>query len=454
MEDFYPNIPEIIVSAIIMEEPNTPIPIYEGDFILRQNDSEIELNGIIKYDWFPSSGVTFSGIVKPNSTKILESSNDNIPFEILIDKLLFGKCLLTRYVMSVNVSLEGALIQTAIKGDKSIPVTKISFSIPNLKDFLGLPVKQVYDRRMQLNKSRLQFENDDYIITIDKHIDYSNKVKLLSSKGGYLLLYSGELTRKKGILTLDNSNDLFNCFSTFLSFLNGRRISSLFKQGIFEKNIIWTDYTDYSVDQYKAVHCWPQAHSIQGLNELWNCFSLMWKNEDDRNFLVSAIHWYIEANSHSGLTEGSIIMAQTGLELIYNWLLIENKKLIIGKDAENISASNKIRLLLSQINVSNDIPKSLSKLQTLPDIIDAPDAFVQIRNAIVHSQEEKRKKLTKMHYRIKYEALQMGIWYLELLLLNILKYQGIYINRCSSEINFINKHEYVPWVNKKLNKVT
>jgi hypothetical protein len=143
-------------------------------------------------------------------------------------------------------------------------------------------------------------------------------------------------------------------------------------------------------------------------------------------------------------------MAQTALELLYNWFIIENKKLIIGKDSENINASNKIRLLLSQLNINYLVPPKFSHLQQFIDdniqIIDAPDAVVQIRNAIVHSQEEKRKKLSEIHYLAKHQALQLCIWYVEMSLLAILSYNGKYSNRCSIESYSSNTVEDVPWM--------
>ena len=130
-------------------------------------------------------------------------------------------------------------------------------------------------------------------------------------------------------------------------------------------------------------------------------------------------------------------MAQTALELLYNWYIIENKKLLIGKDSENINAANKIRLLLSQLNLNYTIPKKFSYLDKFlksEKLIDAPEAVVQIRNAIVHSQEEKRAKLNKIENMAKYEALQVCIWYIEVALLKILDYKGDYTNRCSEQI--------------------
>ena len=87
-------------------------------------------------------------------------------------------------------------------------------------------------------------------------------------------------------------------------------------------------------------------------------------------------------------------MAQTALELIYNWWIIEKKGLISGKDSESLSASNKLRLVLSQLNVSYSIPQGLSRLEKYAndnqDIIDGPEVIVQIRNAIVSNLLGKR----------------------------------------------------------------
>ena len=55
-----------------------------------------------------------------------------------------------------------------------------------------------------------------------------------------------------------------------------------------------------------------------GLNELWYNFTNLWKNENDKDFLEFIVHWYLEANGNSAKIEGSIIIAQVALELIYS----------------------------------------------------------------------------------------------------------------------------------------
>lgn len=451
IEDFQNNMPEINESIVEMKVANSQIIIYEGEYIIKYPENEVKIIGKVYFDWFPNFGTYFCGKPLIDDRKAFDLFQVK-SFEIIIDGLKFGDAFITRTnIQSINAEINfiGVLSQQAIFGDKSIPVNLIKFSVPNLREFRGLPVKKQTAKSITTSMNRLVLENDNFLITLDKLNNYNDLKKSLEENGGYVVLYAGEIKNKKGSMTFESVKDTFHCLDTFLTFLNGRRTSALFMTGIHDEEKIWSDYTDYYVDAYKSVLSWPQSHSIIGINELWQKFCELWKDKDDKDFLTSAIHWYIEANNHSGFTEGSIIMAQTALELLYNWWIIENKKIIIGKDSENINASNKIRLLLSQLGIDYLVPEKFSELQSFIDndkqIIDAPDAVVQIRNAIVHSQEEKRKKLSSIHYKAKSEALNLCIWYIEMSILRILEYNDKYYNRCSKELHRTKAEEIVPW---------
>lgn len=455
IEESLKDIPEIIDSPIEMTEANSSIVIYEGQYVIKNDKHEVIIEGIIQFDWLPDSRAIFSGTSKHYSdeAEIFKIFTEYNNFDILLAGLCFGKGFLTNITIGGNF-VKGTISQKAIKGDKSIAVQKLRFSIPNLRDFHGLPVKRITDENFSFSRDRIILENDNYTITIDKCHNYKELQESLKSKGGYIIQYGGELKCKKGAILIDDTKEIFSCLDTYLSFLNGRRTSALFIHGIYENETIWCDYTSYFVDTYKSVISWPQEFSVIGLNEIWQKFSDLWKDSDDKNFLISAIYWYNESNRNSSFAESSIIMAQTVLELIYNWLLIEKKKILIGKDSENICAANKIRLLLSHLNISYDVPSSFHDLQSYidksKDIIDAPDAVVQIRNAIVHSQEEKRKKLSKINSKTKNEALQLSIWYIEMSLLFILNFDDKYSNRCSGSIWKDDGEQLVPWTYKKI----
>lgn len=439
LKELYKDIPFGISSAITMNEPNQKILIYNGIFNLLADNDTTEIEGEVWFDWFPHIDTKFKGIVKSTEKDLIGFSKANDRFDLIINGLTFGKAYITNTTFANQLELSGQVHGLSVIGDRTIPISKITFSIPNLRDFFGLPIKLKNKKGGYYSgRNRLVLENKHYIITFDKSRDYKKSFELLSAKGGYLLLYAGEIEKKSDHITFEDLNKLHHCFSTYLSFLNGQRCSPLFLQGIHEDEIIWTDYTGYTSDLFKPVHSWPQKLSIDGLNELWNEFYELWNNQNDKDFLVSSIHWYIEANSNSGYLEGSIVMIQTALELIYNWFIIEKKKLIYGKDGESISASNKIRLMLSQFNTKIELPNSFENMKSYldlnDDIHDEIDLFVQIRNAIIHSQEEKRKKLSKISNKVKYEAQQLGLWYIEISLLKILKFKGKYRNRCSGKL--------------------
>ena len=99
--------------------------------------------------------------------------------------------------------------------------------------------------------------------------------------------------------------------------------------------------------------------------------------------------------------------------------------------------------------MSYEIPSTYDHLKVIANkfkTVDAPDIFVRIRNSIVHSQETKRKELANIPDEVKNEALQLSIWYIELSLLYILKFEGKYSDRSTvSSALPVPDENYVPW---------
>jgi hypothetical protein len=94
-----------------------------------------------------------------------------------------------------------------------------------------------------------------------------------------------------------------------------------------------------------------------------------------------------------------------------------------------------------------DLPTKLGKLSAVAkgqkgeqDWIDGPQAFVAVRNQIVHPGKTKRVK----GGRAFYEALQLGKWYLELILLRSFGFKGDYACRLNIPMQ-AGSIEPVPW---------
>ena len=453
-ESFFENLPETTYSPVDMDEPNASIPIFEGSFQLVQEEFAILINGKIWFDWFPHAGVKFTGkapYISPQETFFLISTQGQ--WELTVDGSILGKCYISRTLRSSLITVEGVMASKSVLGDKCISVDKVKFAIPNLRELNGQPTKKTTNSGIRSNNSRILFENKEYIIIIDQHPEYKKLHTSLNAKGGYLILYSGEITKKDGApIHYNEIKEVFGCFSTLLSFINGRKCSALFKQGVHENEVKWTDYTPYEVAQYKPVTSWPQhVQATKGLGKLWQNLCNLWMNKTDKDFIKNAVHWYTEANSNPSFFAGSLVMAQATLELLYNWYIIEKRKLIIGNDGENLSAANKIRILISNLNIGYEIPQAFEELNEVllkrkKETVDAPDLFVQIRNAIIHSQEKKRNMLANLSDYVKYEALQLGLWYIELSILYILNFDDRYFNRCSGAKWQGEGEKLVPWI--------
>lgn len=167
----YKNLPEIIESSIGMAEANASIKIYEGEYLLETDTEKINVNGMITFDWAVDSVSHFSekAVLKPNQYTAFSISHDI--YKIVVDGLEFGNGFITYSNLENNFEasfIRGTMSEQAVFGDKSIAVEKIIFSIPNLRNLHGLPVKKITSKNFSMSMSRFRLENDNYIISIDK----------------------------------------------------------------------------------------------------------------------------------------------------------------------------------------------------------------------------------------------------------------------------------------------
>ncbi len=160
--------------------------------------------------------------------------------------------------------------------------------------------------------------------------------------------------------------------------------------------MIWRNFTPYITDNFKSVFSWVSTQDLTSLVELWKNYYKLWEDTSDRQCIKTVLHWYVEANSTTAFVDGSIVLIQNALELLFHWIIAENYKYVNDQDAKNISAEAKISFLLSLINVIPDIPVELvnmTKFAKANNFINGPSVFINIRNAIVHPRTKNRDSL-------------------------------------------------------------
>lgn len=426
----------------IMVKPNNDVIFHQGEFTVNWKGKNIICEGVLFFQWFPRLSIKFKWKPDTETKQMWKPLESDIGVEITsANPEIKTKGVVYRFI-DENDYIVCLLPDKISYGDDECEVDCVRFEIANLKRLNGNYVRNDNSAR----QNRLEFINKEAKITIDQNDKFMSLRGNLVSSGGYQLLYTGKLElHNNRKVSFKKASEILECFSYFLIFINGRRCFPLFRTGLLSDKILWGDFTPYFNDQYKYVYSWTDDENYEGIENIWGDFYKLWNNNDDRDSLKTILHWYTEANSNTAFNEGSIALLQNSLELLFHWLISEKLKYVSTNDADSLSASSKIGFLLSQFNLKPDIPEEFNSLKSYAaknNIVNGPEAFTRIRNCIVHPNHKKRKALLEIESKAKIEALHLGIWYVETILLKYLNYMGKYKNRCKSLMNLSDKEEF------------
>lgn len=431
------EIPERLSHPIVIDDGT--YLIYEGEIKLYCEHNEILLHGKVEYKLVRYPRVFVSGrlISLSNSCKI-----SDLVYRVLIGDRNCGSLTVNYFNISSDID------KSVIKGVSSdffwqiedVEPEYVLFSIPNLREFSG--GQQLID----INKSNIRQSLDRFIISksdpflvFDMLPDFKQRLSQLKIDGQYDLLYTGRLD----INGKSCYKEFKQIIPVFLSFINGRKSGTVMNTGMVDGRRVFIDFSQEIIEPYQYVNAWSSV-CFPVFDDIYCNFNELWKNDLDRDFLITVIHWYVEANSNAGKLEGAIILMQTALELIFNWLIVEHLLLVEKSFAKRLRAEDKILHILKQLNVTTDIPESYNSLSSYVRSKNGPKAITEIRNALVHGDVNKRRKMLAVSSEVTFQALHLGLWYVELSILFILRYKGLYKNRTS-----LNRGkdigELVPW---------
>ncbi len=143
-----------------------------------------------------------------------------------------------------------------------------------------------------------------------------------------------------------------------------------------------------------------------------------------------------------------LILSQTALELLAWTYCVQDQKMVSPeafKQRSGLKASDKFRLLMSSLDIPKEVPRVLSALHGNPGKkwIDGLHAITDIRNSLVHP--DSNSIISGNSY---YEACQLSLWYLDLVLLHLCGHNGNYANRLLVSDRCQGEVEPVPWAYK------
>ena len=258
--------------------------------------------------------------------------------------------------------------------------------------------------------------------------------KALRSDGGFAVTHSGAIQRSDGKgFSEDDAQAFLGGLGHFLSFVCGTQCGITNVVGFdSEGNEAWKQWGSYHVSPWQRHRSWADITIRAALSKTFEHFWLKYRNSSEH--LDRVLGWYVYSNEAEAL-DLSIVLNQTVLEVLTT--LMPNGK---GK-GEPIG--QRIANMLQKQGIDPQIPAHCSELIAMAkhhNFKHGPHTLAEIRNSIVHSNA----KLGLHSIDAYHEAKQLGLWYVELLLLKMFKYTGEYASRLT-DVQRAGATEPVPW---------
>ena len=434
-------------------EPNLPIPISQEEVEVECNDNVVTGQGSIELSLLPSPSVQIH-IDFPNTNwkeiaklALRPRGNLRLPQRNISDHFIFSKRTFgSEKPLHITALLPGGSLET----NPRRKISYIIFYLVNYWNFISPEFTHTPKSDTLVSGNRLNLETDDWRIVIESLSSTSNRTDILKNQGGYGITHIGKIERiDNKTFTPKAAKQILEALFYFLSFSRGFWVHPILPIGYNKNNEkVWELWANYMVSPWKSVLTWCDHHNISFLSEIFAGFIKRWHNQDYQESIRTALYWYIRSNVPAAGTDGSIILTQAALERL-SWDYHVNIKNSLSLDGfERLSAGDRIKLILSHAGIPLSVPNNYPKLASLAKErnLDGPALIAYIRNRIVHPGRQKGK-IDPATVPL-FECWNLGLWYLELLLLFIFEYSGDYANRLRSD-RWVGQTEKVPWYNSE-----
>lgn len=238
-----------------------------------------------------------------------------------------------------------------------------------------------------------------------------------------------------------------NLLGDFLTFCRGFWVSTSLTVGIStDGTVSMEELGTRKASPKKVSSNWLDFHHGNCMVDLFPKFVERMTDLSWQEALKHALYWYVRADTNLIGPDGGCFLLQAALERLAWHVLVRDRKSLSKNRFEKLSAADQLRLLLSATGIPLGIPTGLAELKKIGKVLtwnDGPQAFVGVRNRLVHPPKLNRNDI-KLPY---FETYTLGKWYVELILLSACGYIGKYSNRTNVH-RWVGEVEDVPWVRR------
>jgi hypothetical protein len=421
--------------------------IYEGPLVLRSADGELTGEGAVRFSLSPEPQLRFS--VRAAGTDVLPPSKWE---HIEIPK--WGSSA-RALVLGVGGSLDeprgltlSGIVQGALDRDCGKSIGHVRFHLVNFRDYHGEPIYRCTGDRLHGWAGRVSFQFAKWRVTLDSLEGGRERFQEAKAVGAYVITHAADLRRVDNkLFSVADAKKVLEFLYWFFSFVNGARCDYILPVGVRYSGPLWEEWGTHVVAPARYNHTWlAESASAECFKVAEGCYAC-WNRGARHDWFNLAISLYLESNHNSSGTDLALTTAQIALELL-GWVILVEEHSVLSEDGFNgLKAADKLRTLLLWTGVPAAIPESLRELRDAyqaPVRADGPQAISDLRNALVHPAKTKRQRLHSLTHTVNYQAWQLSMWYVELVLLKLFGYDGGYDNRLGRE-RPMTVFDLVPW---------
>jgi hypothetical protein len=424
----FEKLPLALKSPIEIYTQNMPHRVYDGELKISDGDQEVFGTGYLQFLWLPNPrAVLEADIDLKNPHDRLKAPMLHIsgyePVQLIITN--------TKNVGSQETThIEGILSRPLWPLEFSIGMKEVWFTLTNFHYYIGSSVRPNANK-FSAQTRRWTINSDKYEITIDLAEGYKEIIEGTKKDGGFGRTHFGRIRSAQGEslnrLDIETLNTiLFYYFGFARGFWVGPVLPYI--ERVNERYIV---YGPFRITAWQSAGSWFPNNKPNEYGNTFQEFHRLMKDSVWEVGIRHTIDWYVDANTADTL-ESSIAKAQVALELLAWLILVDRRKVKSSTQYRKDGAATNLGDLLSLFGISTDFPSHLLTLKNITSSWGATngvDAFVKVRNQIIHSTKKGRGQLSALGTPGKLEAKQLGLQYIELCLLAVMKYKGTYEDR-------------------------
>ncbi len=336
-------------------------------------------------------------------------------------------------------------------------VRKVRFHLTNFPNvLLPLSLHQKDADGERYWRGSMLAEGGRWELRLDARPELKDLATAIEERQTFAVTHIGQLSRRDGeTFSSDEIDSALRCLLALFSFGRGAWSAPMLPVGFDDRSarVWWNAGSVFCTAGLVRGLSWLDSHDGDGFQQVAGQWMDLWEEPQWRVALDRAVMYYTEANrqgvGHPSFLEIRYTLAQAGLELMA-WTILkqeaseERPAWVKGPGA----APTNLRNLLMWAGIPQEVPPELPALEALKQDHgwdDAAHVPSWLRNQIAHPKP--RPEAAGPAHDVLWQGTQLAVWYLELLLLRRLGFNGRYGCRLETE-RWAGQTRPVPWAEK------